>query len=125
MKSFVGSSVGSTDGASSSGWEMGGRVGRWDGEKYVGAYSSGQYCGLPTSPAPHEHSSLMVDKKSSWVRAQAEQESSRLQAEEQLRHTELPGYEYSPAGHGVQVEAPAEDIVPAGHILAVPEPSKE
>ena len=84
----------------------------------VGSYGSGQYCGLPTSLAPHEHSSLMMDKKSSWLREQAEQESSKLQAEEQDRQIEVPGYEYSPVGHGVQAEAPAEETVPAGHMLA-------
>jgi len=54
----------------------------------------GQFCGLPTPPAPHAQSNLTVDKKLSWAWRQEGQESCKLQAVEQDRQVEVPGYEY-------------------------------
>lgn len=58
----------------------------------------------------------MVDKKSSWSGAYAEQVSCKLQAE-QDRQVEVPGYEYSPGEHAAHVVAPASEMVPAEHIV--------
>ena len=51
------------------------------------------------------------------------QESSNRHETEQSSHTELPGGEYIPFGHGVQLVALALDTVTAGHMMQVCDPS--
>jgi len=88
----------------------------------VGACVGKKLCGLPASLPLHVQSNLMVDKKSSWSGAYAEQVSCKLQAE-QDKQVEVPGYEYSPFAHGEQTEAPATETLPAEHIIGKAAPS--
>lgn len=66
----------------------------------------------------HIHNCLTVVRKASCLAMHsppAEQEPCHHQLEEQARQIDEPGYEYSPSGHGVQVDDPSWDTVPAEH----------
>ena len=70
-----------------------------------------------------EQSFCISTMRELWV--EQEEQEEKLPSQEQDRHDEDAGYEYSPAVQGEHTEALDDEYVPAGHIIQVSEPYSE